>query len=80
VTRSGAAALLLIAGALSGCTQQAALPNRPESLKFAAIVFATSPVLTEAKVGALATIGALFVAGIAAGLLGTGHREASKAL
>ena len=49
-------------------------------LFFATAVFATGPVLTEAKVGALATIGALVVAGTAARRLGTGHREASTVL
>jgi hypothetical protein len=35
--RIGAVALLLIAGALVGGAQELALPNRPASLKFAAI-------------------------------------------
>ena len=47
-------------------------------LFFATAVFATGPVLTEAKVGALATIGALVIASTAARLLGTRHRKPSK--
>jgi len=42
-------------------------------LFFATAIFATGAVLTEAKVGALATIGALVIATTAARLLGTGH-------
>jgi len=47
-------------------------------LFFATAVFATGPVLTEAKVGAIATIGALVIASTAARLLGTAHREPWK--
>jgi NhaA family Na+:H+ antiporter len=47
-------------------------------LFFASAVFATGPLLSEAKVGALATIGAVVIASTAALLLGTGHREPSR--
>ena len=47
-------------------------------LFFATAIFATGPVLTEAKVGALATIWGLLLAIAVARLLGTGHREPSR--
>jgi hypothetical protein len=37
VNRIGAVVLLLVAGALAGGAQELALPNRPASLKFAAV-------------------------------------------
>ena len=47
-------------------------------LFFASAVFATGSLLSEAKVGALATIGAVVIASTAALLLGTRHREPSS--
>jgi len=47
-------------------------------LFFASAVFAAGPLLNEAKVGALATIGAVVLASTAALLLGTGYRKPSK--